>query len=140
MKVCWETRKILDSPEILISCTAVRIPILRAHSEAITIETELPITANEVRELLASAPGVKVVDDPKNNLYPRPKTATRQWDVEAGRIRENNVFGEFGLDLFVSGDQVKRHLSGSLGIILFMYCEIISMLLLCLNSCSVVRL
>jgi len=97
----------MDAPDLKLSCTAVRIPTLRAHSESITLETELPITAAEVREILSSAPGVKVVDDPLNKLYPMPLTATNQWDVEVGRIRENEVFGEFGLDLFVSGDQVR---------------------------------
>ena len=51
--------------------------------------------------------GVKVVDDPANKLYPMPMTATNQFDIEVGRIRENDVFGEYGLDLFVSGDQVR---------------------------------
>jgi len=87
---------------------AVRVSTLRAHSEAITLETERPITANEVRELLAKAPGVKVVDDPANKKYPMPITATNQWDVEVGRIRENDVFGDKGLDLFVCGDQLLR--------------------------------
>ena len=108
MKVTLESRKIMDCPELKMSCTAVRIPTLRAHSEAITLETERPITANEVRELLAKAPGVKVVDDPANKKYPMPLTATNQWDVEVGRIRENDVFGDKGLDLFVCGDQLLR--------------------------------
>lgn len=108
MKVAWESRKILDSPAMKISCTSVRIPTLRAHSESITLETELPITAAEVRDILSTAPGVKLVDDPLNKKYPMPLTATGQWDVEVGRIRENDVFDEFGLDLFVCGDQLLR--------------------------------
>lgn len=108
MKVTWESRKIMDAPDLKVSCTAVRIPTLRAHSEAITLETEEKITAKEVRELLKTAPGVKVVDDPANKKYPMPLTATKQWDIEVGRIRENDVFGDHGLDLFVCGDQLLR--------------------------------
>jgi len=108
MKVAWESVKIMEAPELRVSCTAVRIPTLRAHSEAITLETEQKITAKEVREILMKAPGVKVVDDPANKKYPMPLTATNEWDIEVGRIRENDVFGEFGLDLFVCGDQLLR--------------------------------
>jgi aspartate-semialdehyde dehydrogenase len=108
MKVAWESKKIMDAPDLRVSCTAVRIPTLRAHSEAITLETELPISADDVRAILAKAPGVKLVDDPEKKLYPMPRTATKQYDIEVGRIRENDVFGEFGLDLFVSGDQLLR--------------------------------
>lgn len=104
----WESRKIMDAPDLLMSCTAVRIPTLRAHSEAITIETEKPITADAARELLLKQEGLKVVDDPSANLYPMPLTATGQFDVEVGRIRANDVFGDCGLDLFVCGDQLLR--------------------------------
>jgi len=110
MKVAWETVKIFNAtPEALrVSCTAVRIPILRAHSEAITIETDKPIDPADVRELLRSASGVRVVDEPSANLYPMPLTATSSFDVEVGRIRQSLIFGEHGLDLFVSGDQLLR--------------------------------
>ena len=89
-----------------ISCTAVRIPTLRAHSEAITLETDRPVNPDDVRELLKTAPGVKVVDDVENKKYPMPLNAAFAYDIEVGRIRSNDVFGEYGLDLFVSGDQV----------------------------------
>jgi len=108
MKVTWETRKIFGREDLMVSCTAVRIPTLRAHSESITIETELPVTPQAARELLESAPGVKVVDDPAVNLYPMPLTASEQHDVEVGRIRESLIFGDHGLDLFVCGDQLLR--------------------------------
>lgn len=112
MKVVWETIKIfgLTEEEIKVSCTAVRIPTLRAHSEAITIETERPITSAEARAILATAPGVKLVDDVSAvpPLYPMPLTATSQFDVEVGRIRESLVYQPNGLDLFVSGDQLLR--------------------------------
>ena len=108
MKVVWETRKILRLPDVAVSCTAVRIPILRAHSEAITIETERKVTAEEARAVLAKAVGVKLADAPAKNLYPMPLTATRADDVEVGRVRQNLVFGDCGLDFFVSGDQLLR--------------------------------
>mmetsp|Transcript_3799 Transcript_3799/g.6286 ORF Transcript_3799/g.6286 Transcript_3799/m.6286 type:complete len:344 (+) Transcript_3799:49-1080(+) len=110
MKVAWETRKIFEvaENEMKISCTAVRVPILRAHSEAITIETEKPIDMARVRELLSTATGVRMADDTGKNLYPMPLTATDSFDVEVGRVRPSLIFEPFGLDLFVSGDQLLR--------------------------------
>ncbi len=87
MKVAWESRKIMEVPNLKVSCTAVRIPTLRAHSEAITLETELPITANEVRKILSNAPGVDLIDEPSNKKYPMPLTATKKYNIEVGRIR-----------------------------------------------------
>ncbi|MFA5351746.1 MAG: aspartate-semialdehyde dehydrogenase [Candidatus Gracilibacteria bacterium] len=108
MKVTWETRKIFGNPNLAISCTAVRIPTFRAHSEAITIETEKPITPAEAQEILSKTPGVKLVDNPEKQEYPMPINATKQYDVEAGRIRQSLVFGENGLDFFVCGDQILK--------------------------------
>lgn len=109
MKVTWETRKICDLPEDFpVSCTAVRIPTIRAHSESIIIETEKPVDVEAAREVLANSPGVKLCDDPQNNIYPMPLTATGQYDIEVGRIRKNLVFGNYGLEFFVSGDQLLR--------------------------------
>jgi aspartate-semialdehyde dehydrogenase len=110
MKVVWETLKIfnVDANDMKVSCTAVRIPIMRAHSEAITIETEKPITATAAREILANTPGVRLVDDVARNIYPMPMNATNSFDVEVGRIRDSLVYSPNGLDLFVSGDQLLR--------------------------------
>jgi aspartate-semialdehyde dehydrogenase len=108
MKVVWETRKIMGLPELLISCTAIRIPTMRVHGESVTIETERPVTAEAARDVLRRAAGVKLVDDVSKNLYPMPLTATGQDDVEAGRIRANPVFGDRGLDLFLCGDQLLK--------------------------------
>lgn len=108
MKVTWETRKILDIPDLPLSCTAVRIPTYRAHSEAITVETIQPVTPDAARRVLSDAAGVKVVDDPANGVYPMPLNASGQFDVEVGRIRTNLVFGDHGLDLFVCGDQLLK--------------------------------
>lgn len=108
MKVAWESRKIMGVPDLLISCTAVRVPTIRAHAEAVTIETERPVTPEAARAVLAHAPGVVVVDDPAGQRYPMPLTASGQDDVEAGRIRANPVFGEYGLDFFLCGDQLLK--------------------------------
>ncbi|SEJ77619.1 aspartate semialdehyde dehydrogenase [Deinococcus reticulitermitis] len=107
MKVAWETRKILGDDSLKISCTAVRIPTLRTHSEAITLELEKPATPDEIRELLAHSPGVEVRDNVGEKLYPMPLTASGKFDVEVGRIRESLVF-DGGIDLFVAGDQLLK--------------------------------
>ena len=107
-KVTWETRKIMDLPDLPVSCTCVRIPTLRAHAEAITIETEKPVDVALAHAALAEAPGIRLADSPSDNLYPMPITATFSFDVEVGRVRKNNVFGDKGLDLFICGDQLLR--------------------------------
>jgi len=108
MKVTWESRKIMGLPDLKASCTAVRVPTLRAHAEAVTIETEKPVTPAAAREALRRAPGVVVVDDPAANLYPMPITASGKYDIEVGRIRESLVFGPNGLDFFCVGDQLLK--------------------------------
>jgi len=108
MKVVWETQKIFGSKEISCSCTAVRIPTLRAHSEAITIETEHKIDPVACREVLQSAPGVELIDEPSAKRYPMPLTATKKYDVEVGRIRQSLIFQDHGIDFFVTGDQLLR--------------------------------
>lgn len=109
MKVVWEIRKILKSPNLAISTTAVRVPTLRSHAESITVKFTRPIVDLEaVRELLRQAPGVDVRDIPGECVYPMPKTSTYKHAVEVGRIRHNLIFGEYGIDMFVSGDQLLR--------------------------------
>lgn len=108
MKVVWETRKIFGNETLNISCTAVRIPTLRAHSESIVIETEKPVSVAQAREILGKTPGVKLVDDAQNRIYPMPLTATGAFDVEVGRIRQSLIFGDYGLELFVCGDQLLK--------------------------------
>merc|ERR1712039_586812 len=109
MKVTWELQKIFGLPDdVKVSCTSVRVPTLRAHSECIVIETEKPIDPDEAREVLRNAEGVKVVDDPASLKYPMPLNATGKYDVEVGRIRQSLVFGDNGLEFFVSGDQLLR--------------------------------
>ena len=107
MKVAWETRKIFHAADVAVSCTAVRVPTLRAHAEAITIECVRPITPDDAASVLVDAPGVELVDHPANAQYPMPLNASSKSDVEVGRLRQSLVFGAHGLDLFVCGDQVR---------------------------------
>jgi len=109
MKVTWELKKIFGlDDDVKVSCTAVRVPTLRAHSESIVVETDKKVDPDEARELLKSSPGVKVVDEPDKLLYPMPLNATGNFDVEVGRIRSSIIFGDNGLEFFVSGDQLLR--------------------------------
>lgn len=109
IKMVKETKKIFGDSNIRISATCVRVPVLRAHSESLTIECEKPITPAEVRETLATAPGVKLVDDIANNYYPMPKDASGQGDVLVGRIRQDtsDPSGK-SIAMFVAGDQLLK--------------------------------
>jgi aspartate-semialdehyde dehydrogenase len=108
-KMVQETKKIFGDPDIRISATCVRVPVLRAHSEALTIECERPITPAEVREILAAAPGVKIIDDPLKNYFPMPKDASGQGEVLVGRIRQDtsDPSGK-SIAMFVAGDQLLK--------------------------------
>ncbi len=108
MKVVWETRKILGDSSLDISCTCVRIPTLRAHSESIVVETQKEVDINELRELIRNTKGLELVDDIENNRYPMPVSATKKYDVEVGRLRHNLVFGKNSVEFFVCGDQILR--------------------------------
>lgn len=108
-KMVLETRKIFGDPRIAITATCIRVPIPRAHSESINLEFERPITPQQVRELLSKAPGVKIVDDVANNHFPMPLEASGQDDVLVGRIRQDISRDDGrGIDLFVSGDQIRK--------------------------------
>ncbi len=108
-KMLQETKKIFNDAEIRMSATCVRVPVLRAHSEALTFECENPITPAEVREILAAAPGVKVIDDAVKNYFPMPKDASGQDDVLVGRIRQDSSdpSGK-SIAMFVAGDQLLK--------------------------------
>ncbi|MEN6541091.1 aspartate-semialdehyde dehydrogenase [Parvibaculum sp.] len=109
MKVIEETKKIFGDPDIRVSATCVRVPVLRAHSVAVTFECERPIAASEVRELMKTAPGVKLVDDWANNYFPMPKDASGQDDILVGRIRQDlsDPSGR-SVTLFSAGDQLLK--------------------------------
>ena len=109
LKMRNEARKMLHLPELRLSCTCVRVPIARAHSESLNLEFENDITPEEAREILKGAEGVKVVDDPLNGGYPMPLDATAKYDVLAGRIRQDiSRDDKKGLEMFISGDQLLR--------------------------------
>jgi len=107
MKLLWETRKIFHDDKIAVSATAVRVPVYRSHSEAVSIETERPLSPQKARELLEKAPGVVVVDDPENNKYPMPLFASDTDEVYVGRIRQDIAL-ENGLLLWVVADQIRK--------------------------------
>ena len=108
-KVIQETRKIFEDERIAIGVTCVRVPVLRAHCEAITFECENPITEAEVREILSAAPGVKIVDDRVKNYFPMPIDASGQDDVLVGRIRKDlsDPTGH-SISMFVAADQLLK--------------------------------
>ena len=109
LKMRNEARKMLHHPGLKLSCTCVRVPIARAHSESLNLEFENDITPEEAREILRGAEGVKVVDDPLNGGYPMPLDATAKYDVLAGRIHQDiSRDDRKGLEMFVSGDQLLR--------------------------------
>ncbi|MDP2928250.1 MAG: aspartate-semialdehyde dehydrogenase [Candidatus Omnitrophota bacterium] len=106
-KLVKETHKIMHAPKIKISATCVRIPVRTGHSESIYIETVKPITPQQARKILANAPGVVVMDDPKNNLYPMPKDAEGRDETFVGRIRQD-AFNKKGLWLWVVADNLRK--------------------------------
>jgi aspartate-semialdehyde dehydrogenase len=106
-KLVHETHKILEDGEIGISATCVRVPVWRSHSEAVWIETEQPLSADQARELLSQAPGVRLVDDPAAARYPMPSDATGADDVLVGRIRQDGSRRN-GLALWVVADNLRK--------------------------------
>jgi len=108
MKVVWETQKIMNDKNIKVNPTAVRVPVLIGHSEAVTIETKHPISVADAKALLAKAEGVSVIDDPANAQYPMPAIhGTGTDDVYVGRIRKD-LCHENGLNLWIVADNVRK--------------------------------
>ncbi len=107
MKLISETRKILHDPDLAISATTVRVPVEVSHSEAVHIELSRPMSAAEARSVLASAPGVTVIDEPSEAQYPMPLFATGKDDVFVGRIR-NDLSHSHGLAMWVVSDNLRK--------------------------------
>jgi aspartate-semialdehyde dehydrogenase len=107
MKMVNETRKIFGAEGLRISATCVRVPVLRAHSEAINIEFRAPFSPQVAKALLSKAPGVKVVEDWSRNYFPMPIEASGQDDVLVGRIRQD-ISNPNALELWLSGDQIRK--------------------------------
>ena len=107
MKLHFEGRKIMHLPEMNVSCTCVRAPVMRSHSISVKLHFDRHVTVEEAREVLATAPGVKLVDDLKNKQYPMPLETSGQDIVYVGRIRPD-ITDENGLCLWCCGDQVRK--------------------------------
>lgn len=107
MKMYNETRKIMHSDEIAVSATCVRVPVLRAHSEAIWVETERPLSIEEVRKAFENAEGLVVVDNPANKEYPMPLHVADKDPVYVGRLRKD-ISNPNGIAFWVVGDQIKK--------------------------------
>ena len=106
-KVIEEMRKMFHAPDLPILPTCIRVPVLRAHSEAVALELEAPMSPEEAREILRRSPGIKIVDDPAANHFPMPLEASGDLDVHVGRIRRD-LTNPNGLALFVAGDQLLK--------------------------------
>jgi len=107
MKMVNETRKILDDPSIAVTATTVRVPVFYSHSESVNIETERKITADEVREILAEAPGVIVVDDPAKCEYPLAIDGAGRDETFVGRIREDESIAN-GINMWIVSDNIRK--------------------------------
>lgn len=106
-KMVKETRKILHDERLAVTATTVRVPVYRCHSESVNVETEVKITAQKAREVLAAFPGVVVMDNPAQKEYPMPLYCAHRDEVFVGRIREDNSL-EKGLNFWVVADQLRK--------------------------------
>ena len=107
MKMQNEGRKIMHLPELKVSCTCVRVPVVRSHSVSIVVRTKEKISVERARELIAAAPGCRLVDDLKNKQYPMPLDTSDQDTVFVGRIRDD-LTSDNGLNIWCCGDQVRK--------------------------------
>ena len=107
MKMQNEGRKIMHLPELKVSCTCVRVPVVRSHSISVSLHFDVPVTVEQVREVIAKAPGCKLVDDLANKQYPMPLETSGQDIVYVGRIRPD-LTDECGICLWCCGDQVRK--------------------------------
>ena len=107
MKMVNETRKILGDPELSLTATCVRVPVLRAHSESVNIEFTKPFPVKEAYEILESAPGVEILENLENNRFPMPQDVTGRDPISVGRIRED-ISNPNALELWLCGDQIRK--------------------------------
>jgi aspartate-semialdehyde dehydrogenase len=107
LKMLHETRKIMDLPELRLSATCVRVPVLRAHSEAVNIEFQEPFPVEEARAILAAAPGVELIEQWESNRFPMPTDVTGRDPVAVGRIRQD-LSEPNALELWLCGDQIRK--------------------------------
>ena len=107
MKMVNETRKIMEDDSIAVTATTVRVPVFFGHSESVNIETKEPVSADEVKALLAEAPGVKVMDDPAENVYPLATDAAGQDLTLVGRIRQDESIPN-GINMWIVADNIRK--------------------------------
>jgi aspartate-semialdehyde dehydrogenase len=107
MKMVNETRKIFGEPDLRVTATCVRVPVLRAHSEAINLEFDSPFDRDRACDILREAPGVRVVENWESNYFPMPLEATGRDEVLVGRLRRD-ISNDNGLELWLSGDQIRK--------------------------------
>ena len=107
LKMINETRKIFNDSTIRVTATCVRVPVLRAHSEAVNLEFDSPFAVSQAREILSQAPGVKLVENWDSNYFPMPIDATGKDEVLVGRIRQD-LSHPCGLELWLCGDQIRK--------------------------------
>ena len=107
MKMVNETRKILGDPQFSLTATCVRVPVLRAHSEAVNIEFTKPFSVKEAHKILESAPGVEILEDLDNNRFPMPLDVTGRNLISVGRIRQD-ISHPNALELWLCGDQIRK--------------------------------
>ncbi|KAG5532053.1 hypothetical protein RHGRI_026612 [Rhododendron griersonianum] len=109
MKLVKETRKIWNDMNVKVTATCIRVPVMRAHAESINLQFETPLDEDTARDILRSAPGVVVIDDRNANRFPTPLEVSNKDDVAVGRIRRDVSQDEnYGLDIFVCGDQIRK--------------------------------
>ncbi|MBQ3076230.1 MAG: aspartate-semialdehyde dehydrogenase [Clostridia bacterium] len=108
MKLQNEGRKILHADDLRVTCTCVRVPVMRSHSVSVSLETERELSLEEIREAIAAAPGCKLVDDPANKQYPMPLDTSDQDLVYVGRIRKDLASDNGGIALWCCGDQIRK--------------------------------
>jgi aspartate-semialdehyde dehydrogenase len=107
IKMVNETRKILEDDTIGVTATTVRVPVFHSHSESVNVETKNPISAQEVKLLLENTPGIKVIDDPDNNLYPLATDAAGQDLTLVGRIRDDDSIAN-GINMWIVADNIRK--------------------------------
>ncbi len=107
MKMVNETKKIMDDDSIKVTATTVRVPVFYGHSEAVNVETAKKITAKEARVMLSQAPGIRVLDNPREKIYPMAIEAAGEDETFVGRIREDNTVDN-GLDLWIVADNIRK--------------------------------
>ena len=107
MKMVNETRKIMHDPDIRVSATCVRVPVMRSHSEAIWVETQKPLTVAEARAAFEAAPGVVVMDNPAEKVYPMPLELAGCDPVYVGRIRQD-LAGDNAIAFWTVSDQIRK--------------------------------